>query len=239
MSRAVANEVSIQRAYYSKTSSQYDNRHLEAAGEHDFALAFMISLIDFLEIRSVLDVGSGTGRALIRLKDARPNLAVVGIEPSGELRAVGYSKGLSNGELVDGDAQRLAYADRSFDLVCEFAALHHIPNPARAVAEMLRVASKAVFISDSNNFGSGSFLSRTTKQLLRSLGLWSVADFVKTRGRGYSITEGDGLAYSYSVFNDYLQIAAACKSVHVLNTTPAGRNAYRSSSQVALLGIKH
>lgn len=239
MSRAAANEVSIQRAYYSKTSSQYDNKHLEATGEHDFALAFMISMIDFLEIRSVLDVGSGTGRALLRLRDARPNLTVVGIEPSAELREVGHSKGLSPDELIDGDAQQLAYPDGAFDLVCEFAALHHIPNPSRAVAEMIRVASKAVFISDSNNFGSGSFLGRTTKQVLRSLRLWSAADFIKTRGKGYSISEGDGLFYSYSVFNDYSRIAAACKSVHILNTAPAGRNAYRSSPQVALLGIKH
>lgn len=233
-----ADEVAIQREYYGKTSTRYDHMHADSAGEHDFALAFMISMVDFLGIRSVLDVGSGTGRALLRLRDARRNLALVGIEPSAELRAVGYSKGLTQSELVDGDAQQIAYPAGVFDLVCEFGALHHIPNPRKAVAEMLRVSSKAVFVSDSNNFGSGSFLSRTTKQLIRSLGLWPVADFIKTRGKGYSISEGDGLAYSYSVFSDYDQIAAACKSVHVLNTTPAGRNAYRSSPQVALLGIK-
>jgi hypothetical protein len=104
---------------------------------------------------------------------------------------------------------------------------------------MLRVASKAVFISDSNNFGQGGFLGRTVKQTLRSLRLWPLADFVKTRGKGYLISEGDGLAYSYSVFSNYEQISASCQSVHVLNTVPAGKNPYRSASHVALLGIKH
>jgi ubiquinone/menaquinone biosynthesis C-methylase UbiE len=233
-----SNEVAIQRDYYGRTSAHYDEMHVKTDGEHDFALAFMLSMIDFLDIHSLLDIGSGTGRALLKVRDARPQLKVVGVEPSPELRSIGHSKGLSDSQLINGDAQQLDYPNGAFDLVCEFAALHHIPDPARAVSEMLRVASKAVFISDSNNFGQGGFLSRTMKQVLWSLKLWPVADFVKTRGKGYLISEGDGLAYSYSVFSDYSQISASCKSVHILNTAPAGKNPYRSASHVALLGIK-
>jgi len=180
---SVPNEVAIQRAYYRRMSTQYDAMHVETHGEHDFALAYMRSMIEFLEIRSLLDIGSGTGRALLQMRVAFPDLAILGIEPSEELREVGHSKGLSKGELVNGDAQHLTYPNGAFDLVCEFGALHHIPDPGRAVSEMLRVASKAVFISDCNNFGSGSFLLRTSKQLLRSIGLWPLADFIKTRVR--------------------------------------------------------
>jgi SAM-dependent methyltransferase len=233
-----SNEVALQREYYSRTGADYDDRHVKTGGEHDFALAFMLSMIDFLDLRSVLDIGSGTGRAILQARGAYPALRIIGVEPSQELRAIGHAKGLAEGELVDGDAQQLGYPNGAFDLVCEFGALHHIPNPARAVSEMLRVASKAIFISDSNNFGQGGFLGRTTKQILRALQLWPIADFVKTRGKGYRISEGDGLAYSYSVFSNYPQIAAICKSVHILNTVPAGRDAYRSASHVALLGIK-
>jgi ubiquinone/menaquinone biosynthesis C-methylase UbiE len=162
----------------------------------------------------------------------------VGIESSLELRQFGYSKCLSSTMLIDGDAQNLQFPNDSFDLVCEFGALHHIPNPHRAVAEMLRVASKAVFISDSNNFGQGSRLGRVLKQSINAVGLWKVADFIKTRGRGYSISEEDGLAYSYSVFSDFKTIRNRCHSVHVLNTTDSGVNPYRTASHVALLGIK-
>ena len=68
--------------------------------------------------------------------------------------------------------------------------------------------------------------------------MWPLADWIKTRGKGYTISDGDGLAYSYSVFNDYPQIAANCSSVHMLNTSNAGPNLYRTASHVALFGIK-
>jgi ubiquinone/menaquinone biosynthesis C-methylase UbiE len=237
----MADEVAIQREYYRKTAGRYDEMHVLSArggGEHDFALAFMHSMIDFLSIGSMLDIGSGTGRALLRTKKTHPNLKTLGIEPSPELRELGHQKGLSKNELIDGDAQKLEFLDGTFDLVCEFGALHHIPEPSKAISEMLRVSRKAVFISDINNFGQGTLISRTVKQALRSMGLWKAAHFVKTCGRGYSISEGDGLAYSYSVFNDYHEISRRCKSIHLLNTLPAGMNLYRSASHIALLGVK-
>lgn len=103
---------------------------------------------------------------------------------------------------------------------------------------MLRVARKAIFISDSNNFGQGSFISRSIKQLINSVGLWRVADLIKTKGKGYTISEEDGLAYSYSVFDDYKQIEAGCRSIHLLNTKDGQINPYRTAGHVALLGIK-
>ena len=233
--RKAADEVAIQRNYYGETAQRYDEMHAAERAEHDFALAFMLSMIGFIEIRSVLDIGSGTGRALLELRRACPDLRILGIEPSPELREIGYSKGLSEAELVDGDAQQLVFEDGAFDLVCEFGALHHIPKPQRAVSEMLRVASKAIFISDCNNFGQGGLLTRTVKQTLRALGLWPVADFLKTRGKGYLVSEGDGL---YSVFSDDPEISRRCERVHLLNTRPAGVNLYRSAGNVVLLGIK-
>jgi ubiquinone/menaquinone biosynthesis C-methylase UbiE len=231
-------EIAIQRDYYRRTSSRFDEMHLGSKGEHDFALAFMQSMIDFLDIGSMLDVGAGTGRALVQIKKSHANLRILGVEPSAAQRDVGYTKGLSRQELIEGDAQQLQFADGAFDLVCEFGALHHMTDPGKAVSEMLRVARKAIFISDSNNFGQGSLASRTVKQVLRSIGLWRVADLIKTRGRGYTLSEGDGLFYSYSVFNNYPEIARRCKSVHLVNTVAAGTNLYRSAGHIALLGIK-
>jgi ubiquinone/menaquinone biosynthesis C-methylase UbiE len=139
---------------------------------------------------------------------------------------------------VDGDALSLSYADNSFDVVCEFGALHHIQKPSAAVAEMLRVSRHAVFISDCNNFGQGGKGSRLIKRALNAIGAWPLANWLKTGGKGYTISDGDGLAYSYSVFNDFEQVARKCRSVHMLNTVSAGPNFYISAPQVALLGIK-
>ena len=231
-------DVDIQRAYYADTAQKYDAMHVAEFDEHGLALRFMISVLEHLGIRSILDVGCGTGRALIRIMEKMPNVSAVGIEPSPELRSMGYAKGLSDTQLIHGDAMNLGFANGSFDLVCEFGALHHIPEPSRAVSEMLRVARKAIFISDANNFGQGSKVSRAMKQAINAVGLWPLANLIKTRGKRYSISEGDGLFYSYSVFNDYKQVASRCKSVHMLNTINSEANLYRTAPHVALLGIK-
>jgi SAM-dependent methyltransferase len=231
-------QVEIQRQYYAATGRDYEAMHIAADDEHQFALALMLGAADFLGVKSILDIGSGTGRAIAWVKKVRPDIVVKGIEPVAELREVAYRNGIDRRDLVDGDALSLAFGDGDFDLVCEFGVLHHIRTPGRAVAEMLRVAAKAVFISDSNNFGQGRLLGRTLKQAFNALGLWPLIDLLKTRGRGYTISAGDGLGYSYSVFNDYAQIRARCASVHVLNTTQAGVNPYRTAPHVALLGVK-
>jgi SAM-dependent methyltransferase len=218
---------------------QYDEMHVNESDEHFLALHFLGGVIEHFDFQSALDIGSGTGRAVDFLIRRFRGLRVVGIEPVAELRAIGHKKGIPSDALVPGDAMRLAYENDAFDVVCEFGMLHHIPEPHRAVAEMLRVARHAVFISDSNNFGQGSFIKRSFKQLVNLLGLWKAFDSIKTRGKGFRISEGDGLSYSYSVFNNYSQIRHACSRVHILNTTStAGINLYRSASHVALLGIK-
>jgi SAM-dependent methyltransferase len=230
--------VAIQREYYRRTAAQYDAMHMHSDGEHNFALSFMVSMIRYLGCRSVLDIGSGTGRALFVIKEEAPGIRVCGIEPSPELRAAAQKKGLAPDEIVDGDAQALEYKDGEFDLVCAFGALHHIPRPSLAVGEMLRVARRAIFISDANNFGQGSAPVRVVKQIANLLGLWTLLDYIKSRGKGYILSEGDGLSYSYSVFNNYSQVRRACESVHLLNTMDAGMNPYKTAPSVALLGIK-
>jgi hypothetical protein len=71
---------------------------------------------------------------------------------------------------------------------------------------MLRVARRAVFLSDNNRFGHGPFVSRLLKLALYRTGLWSTVNRIKTGGRGYRISEGDGLSYSYSVYDSLPQL---------------------------------
>jgi SAM-dependent methyltransferase len=234
----IGKEIDIQRRYYAETATRYDDLHVHESDEHFLSMCVMLSVVDFFGIRSILDIGSGTGRAISQIKNSRPDIIVKGIEPVKELREVAFNRGISPDMLLDGDALALQFGDGEFDLVCEFGVLHHIRNPGLAVKEMLRVSKKAIFISDSNNFGQGSLLVRSLKQMINMVGMWRLANLIKTGGRGYVISEGDGLAYSYSVFNNYRQINRQCKSVHIFNTTPAGVNPYRTASHVALLGIK-
>ena len=169
MTKRERGEVEIQRRYYAQTASSYDSMHVDVDEEHGVALAFLLAAIDLLQVKSILDIGSGTGRVIARLNEARADVFVLGIEPVAELRAVAYEKGIAKERLVDGDVLALEFGEGAFDMVCEFGVLHHIRRPARAVAEMLRVSKRAIFISDSNNFGQGSPASRILKQALNCL----------------------------------------------------------------------
>ena len=235
-------EVSMQRDYFANASACYDASHSDF-DEHGVALAWLESLFYFYGFESYLEVGAGTGRHLLQLQSHFPRCRLIGVEPVEAMRQKGYAKGIGRNVLIDGDGYHLQFPDESFDLVAEFAVLHHVRYPERVITEMLRVARKAIFISDCNNFGHGSLLARKIKRGLRRLSLWSFFDWVRSGGKRYYITQGDGVAYSYSVFNNISQLSKVCKGgIYILNTTPLDdpitSDLLTSAAQVALLGLK-
>lgn len=212
--------VEIQREYYSRTAKDYDTGHTEH--EHVVAGHLLAAFIKLNNIQSVLDVGAGTGRAMRFLRDQCPDVSVKGIEPVPELREIGYRNGISEEDLVEGNGLDIPFPDNSFDLVCEFAVLHHVKRPHDVVAEMNRVAARGVAISDANLMGQGSLPVRLVKTVLFQAGLWPVVNCVKTRGKGYTISEEDGLAYSYSVYQNLPQLSKSWSRVNIIST--AGRS---------------
>lgn len=230
-------ETNLQKSYYAITASGYDNQHLSHTDEHFLGLNYLEGLIKFHGYTSILDVGAGTGRAALFLKKMNSELRILSIEPVEELRKIGHAKGLNLLELLDGDVYNLQFENSSFDLVCAFGVFHHLKNPVAALEEMTRVSKHAIFISDTNNFGQGNLLSRTLKQALNALKIWRFAIFVKTKGKMYSISEGDGLAYSFSLFN-ILKYLKSNFSIFTLSTVPSGGNIYRTASHLAIFAQK-
>ncbi|WP_042690603.1 class I SAM-dependent methyltransferase [Azospirillum sp. B506] len=227
-------DVTLQRAYYAQTASHYDSLHVDLHDVHHLGLSILSGLIDQTEAMSVLDEGSGTGRALRYLKMRHPGVSVVGLEPVAEMRAIGHQNGLSQDELREGDATAIRAMDASYDIVAEFGALHHIRNSEKAVQEMVRVARHGVFLSDSNNFGQGRPVTRFAKQVLNALRLWPLADYIKTRGKGYTLSEDDGLAYSYSVFNSVAILRQKFPHVMFFGLSASSGNLYRTASHVGV-----
>jgi ubiquinone/menaquinone biosynthesis C-methylase UbiE len=200
--------VEIQRRYYADTAARYDSMHAHEGSTDPSIIKFVIALMRMLEIRSILDVGTATGSGMRQLKKALPGSFVCGVEPvAALLEQAMQSESTSSGPIVRATGEALPFRDASFDAVCEFSILHHAANPNAVVNEMLRVAKKAVFICDSNRFGQGSRTARLIKLALYKFKLWNTYNHLRTGGKGYMITEGDGLAYSYSVYDSFELLA--------------------------------
>lgn len=228
--------IELQKKYYRETANNYDSMHLDENDEHFMSLHMLSGLIEFYKIRSILDVGAGTGRVAQFLGQKFPDLYIRSIEPIEALREIGYKKGLTSDELTPGDATSLEFKNGEFDLVCAFGVFHHLPNPKRALLEMKRVSSKYLFISDSNNFGVGNLVARTIKQILNALRLWKLAIFIKTKGKIYQVSEGDGIFYSFSIF-DLFPLLNTYK-VFPISTSPSKGNIYKDASHVSIFAIK-
>jgi len=202
-------EVEIQRRYYTKTAETYESMHTHESCGDELANKYVQAILQMLEASSVLDVGTATGRGLRVLQTAVPKAFVCGIEPVAALLEIARQNGVGeSSSLIRGSGLGLPFADRSFDVVCEFGVLHHVREPNAMVREMLRVAKKAVLIFDSNRFGQGRLPVRLAKLAMYKTGVWPIFEWLRTRGKGYRVTEGDGLSYSYSVYDSYHLLAS-------------------------------
>ena len=206
-----------QRDYYAQTASLYDSMHVQPGDEHFIALEYATALLQVIRAKSVLDVGSGTGRALRFLQQRHPDLRVEGVEPVRELRERAQAHG---SVLHDATGESLPFRDGSFDVVTAFGLLHHVPDPVPVVAEMTRVAKCGVMISDANRFGQGSVSTGVLKLAIHRSGLWPAFDHLRTKGRGYLESDGDGISYSYSIFDSMPQLQAWADRAFIIPTMP-------------------
>jgi SAM-dependent methyltransferase len=85
-----------------------------------------------------LDVGCGTGALTSAVLDDAEPAVVVGLDPSAGFLATARGRGVRALWCV-GDARSLPLPDRRFDAVVSGLALNFVPDPARAVAELVRV----------------------------------------------------------------------------------------------------
>ncbi|MGH8019424.1 MAG: class I SAM-dependent methyltransferase, partial [Opitutaceae bacterium] len=206
--------------------------------EHEYALALLTGIVSYYRFESLLDIGSGTGRVLRHAKARLPGMRIMGVEPVPELRQVAYRHGIGEDELVAGDALRLPFETNSWDIVCAFSILHHIPEPNQAVAEMCRVARHAVFFSDLNNFGCGPWSFRALAQTLHALRLWRPLQWIKNGGTHEKYSEGDGIHYSYSLFDSLRTIRQKFPQTFLSGTKGNADNLYRGCSHLAVFAVK-
>jgi ubiquinone/menaquinone biosynthesis C-methylase UbiE len=88
--------------------------------------------------RRVLDLGCGTGQLAERLQHTVPGVRVTGCDFSSGMLAEARQRS-RRVRWTCGDAQRLPFADRSFDAIVTTEAFHWFPDQRRALAECRRV----------------------------------------------------------------------------------------------------
>jgi ubiquinone/menaquinone biosynthesis C-methylase UbiE len=119
---------------------------------------------------SVLDVGTGTGRAAIAL--ARRGAIVTGIDASAEMLTVARRRAAEADQTVtflQGDAHALALPDEAFDSVVCLRVLMHTPDWRRSLAELCRVARRRVVL-DYPARSSAAALQSLSRRIAHSLG---------------------------------------------------------------------
>jgi ubiquinone/menaquinone biosynthesis C-methylase UbiE len=97
---------------------------------------------------SVLDVGCGEGVLSARWAAQLGRGRIVGIDlEDPKLRAEWARRKRENLEFLATAAETLPFASGEFDLAAAIEVLEHVPDPARTVAEMARVARRHLLVS--------------------------------------------------------------------------------------------
>ena len=109
--------------------------------------AVLVRFIGEIDGRAVLDVGTGTGRAALLL--AAHGASVTGIDASEAMLAVARQRAIEAGarvQFLPGDAHALGFEARSFDVTVSLRVLMHTPRWTQSLAELCRVAGRAVVV---------------------------------------------------------------------------------------------
>jgi len=124
-----------------------------------------------LSNRTIVDVGTGTGRAALLL--AREGARVTGVDASSEMLAVAERRAAAEGVDVRfqvGDAHTLDFPDRSFDVALSLRVIMHTPQWRACIAELCRVADRLVVL-DYPSAWSTAALESVARRVAHALGV--------------------------------------------------------------------
>ena len=120
-----------------------DLQHLGPVHRHQRAA--LVSLVAKLGVRSVLDVGCGSGENLAALVQTMPHLALSGADVSPQALALAARR-VPNARLHELDAQR-DKLDERFDLVIASQVIEHLSDDVAALRNMAAMAERWVLVT--------------------------------------------------------------------------------------------
>lgn len=155
------------------TAKQFDQSHFGGPiGELIVELQERV-LIDFVgDVRhcTVLDVGTGTGRAALAI--ARCGAKVTGVDASSEMLKVAKAHAEETRlqvTFLPGDAHALDFPDQSFDVAVSLRMLMHTPDWRRCLGELCRVSRRRI-VFDFPPLVSAAALQVLMRRLAQILG---------------------------------------------------------------------
>jgi SAM-dependent methyltransferase len=195
-------------------------------------------ILDFLpEVagRSILDVGTGTGRGALAL--ARRGARVTGVDASAQMLDVARQRATEahlSVEWREGDAHQLAFADRSFDAAVCLRVLMHTPDWRRCLAELCRVSRQRV-VFDYPAFSSVAALQAAGRRVAAALGSRTEAYRVFRSGAIRAELARQGFRVA-AVHRQFVLPIALHKAIGSRPVTEAVERALRAVGLLELLG---
>jgi ubiquinone/menaquinone biosynthesis C-methylase UbiE len=156
----------------------------------------LLSFLGEVRGRTVIDVGTGTGRAALTL--ARAGAQVVGVDASAEMLRVARARANAAGVSItfeEGDAHALGYGNLSVDAAVSFRVLMHTPGWQRCLGELCRVAREKI-VFDYPAACSAALLQSIGRRVAARLGRRTEPYRVFTAGAIAKVLDANGFTVS-------------------------------------------
>ena len=135
-----AQRAELAASYFSNNAANWKKLRSLHIREEDVEQA-MQAIIGKAKVKSLVDLGTGTGRALELFATLAEQ--AVGIDSSREMLAIARAnlekKELRHAQVRQGDIYALPFANGATDLVIVHQVLHYLDDPGRAVLEARRI----------------------------------------------------------------------------------------------------
>jgi ubiquinone/menaquinone biosynthesis C-methylase UbiE len=170
---------------YSKLADVYDDpANLDSCWGH--IAGHSLSLISVRDThRTVVDVGCGTGRELMKLASTHPHVQFVGVEPADRMRNLAAHRAAehSNVRILEGRFESLPLETDSVDYLYSILAFHWTTDLQKSVDELARVLhpSGEMDLTFIGRHNGREFIRKTTPVFLRYMKLGKMVEAAALR----------------------------------------------------------
>ena len=186
--------------FWDKNAGRYDRFMRKDRAAYD---EMYVLIRPVVKAKTVLELATGTGLIAKHIVNAAAHIEATDASPEMIAEAKRDNRSAKLHFSVQ-DMFHLPYADKSFDVVIVSNALHIVPQPEKALAEIRRVLKDdGVLIAPTFTHGNGTLQGRIKLFFMKLAGFplnsrWSSADYLAfLRQKGWSVRKSTVLKASF------------------------------------------